>query len=219
MQQQDNKFKKITQEFGSTSVSKSFEANGLIGGDTFTVSGTLDNIDVNTDVRTTGVIKAFGQQFPDGLYEFYRIQDYREFYIQSPDNYYLYDHSQNTNVFRQFISTDASIMSKYAVRLYDGWIFGKYFNRNEIPGDFTGGIYVTNSIWDNSTTNFANLSGSSAKIYHLGDNILPPVDNRAFGKANVSDIYFNNQYSIPSLRDEVHYFDVIYTLEFKRILA
>lgn len=221
MQTQVNKFEKITQEFGSASMSKAIANRGLTSGDVLEVDGNFDAIDINAPVRFARGVRASGQKYSDGLYDRYVIQDYTELYIEDQlEKNYIFQHDGNMNLFSQYVSNIPSIASKYVFKIRGGYILGKMFDRNKIPGDCNLILTVTNNVISNTLYQICTVSGHSWYARPLKSGNLPNEDNIICGQVALSDLYLETAYGIPSsLDDACHRFDLIFELEFKRIIA
>lgn len=217
MQEQINKFKKRTQQFGDKTISAEINAQtGTMFAAKAEIDGNLAGIDVQPCLRTTQLVKCFGQQYDDGLYEFYDVQDMREneWVENSGDVIYFYKHDLAVNQFTSLISSDSAIMSKYAVRLKSLNSFGRYPYNDGNLVSFTSNLIVTDGIVG-GTYAFGTFNGYSDHMSEAGiNNTISP-----WGQASLSDILADVQYVQKSGTDErALQFDIIYELEFKRII-
>lgn len=212
MQEQINRFEKITQQFGANTVSTSIVDEGLTMGDVVKVDGTVSGIDVNTEVLTSGMVKSFGRQYSDGLYDHYTVQDMINFYIAEPDTYTLFNHS-SINAFTNYISNDPSIISKYVMNVKKVFVIGKFF---ESTNTSTLYLYITNTAMSTAKYLVGQVNiqcNMLSEIY-----IYSGPSKNEFGQVASSDIYLENQYTLYGDDDRSHEFDVIFELEFKRIM-
>ena len=212
MQEQINRFEKITQQFGANTVSTSIVDEGLTMGDVVKVGGTVTGIDVNTEVLTSGMVKRFGRQYSDGLYDHYTVQDMRNFYIAEPDTYTLFNHS-SINAFTNYISNDLSIISKYVMNIKKIYVIGKFF---ESTNSGTIYLYVSNTAMSTAKYSLGQANIACNMINEIFINNGP--NSNEFGQVASSDIYLENQYTLYGDDDRSHEFDVIFELEFKRIM-
>jgi len=212
MQEQINRFEKITQQFGANTVSTSIVDEGLTMGDVVKVGGTVTGIDVNTEVLTSGMVKRFGRQYSDSLYDHYIVQDMRNFYIATPDTYTLFNHS-SINAFTNYISNDPSIISKYVMNIKKIYVIGKFF---ESTNSGTIYLYVSNTAMSTAKYSLGQANIACNMINEIFINNGP--NSNEFGQVASSDIYLENQYTLYGDDDRSHEFDVIFELEFKRIM-
>ena len=212
MQEQINRFEKITQQFGANTVSTSIVDEGLTMGEVVKVDGTVSGIDVNTEVLTSGMVKRFGRQYSDGLYDHYIVQDMRNFYIAEPDTYTLFNHS-SINAFTNYISNDPSIISKYVMNVKKIYVIGKFF---ESTNSGTIYLYVSNTAMSTAKYLLGQANIACNMINEIFINNGP--NSNEFGQVASSDIYLENQYTLYGDDDRSHEFDVIFELEFKRII-
>lgn len=212
MQEQINRFEKITQQFGANTVSTSIVDEGLTMGDVVRVDGTVTGIDVNTEVLTSGMVKSFGRQYSDGLYDHYTVQDMRNFYIAEPDTYTLFNHS-SINAFTNYISNDPSIISKYVMSIKKIYVIGKFF---ESTNTCTLYLRISNTAMSSAQYLLGQANIACNMINEIFINNGP--NSNEFGQVASSDIYLENQYTLYGDDDRSHEFDVIFEIEFKRII-
>lgn len=223
MREQNNEFKKITQQYGSETVSvENFDAGLAVSGN-FAIDGSVAGVDAVSIVTTTELVQGFGRQYSDGLREYYTVQDalIDEYLESGVGQVFLYRHDLFTNVFRTCISSDDDIMKKYLVR--PKWVLcvGKATTpeSSALPGTGYGTFYVTHNVMTDSTYTLSNnilIRSYGIDKWSL-ENTTP--SNAQWGQAFYSDAFIQTSLSISSAADErAHNFDFIYEIEFKRII-